>query len=259
MATYNKRGYKQPKPEVEKEEDVNLSKVEMESETAEVFNSLDESASKVGNWFTKNQKLIFGTIGAIALGVVGYATYQNFVVEPKEEDAANKMFQAQQYFEQAINGTSPQTDSLYMLALNGGEGKQGFLGIADTFSGTQAANLSNYYIGISYLNLGKYKEAIQYLEKYKANDEMTKASALGAIGDAFSELKQFKEAYEYYVKAAEVSKDDYNAPRFSFKAGMVALELGNKADAAKWFNNIKTNYKNSPQAAGIEFYIGLAQ
>ena len=51
MATYNKRGYKSPKPEVEKDpafdttvEDVNVN--ESESTTAGVFNTLDETANK---------------------------------------------------------------------------------------------------------------------------------------------------------------------------------------------------------------------
>ena len=48
----------------------------------------------------------------------------------------NEMFQAQQYFDQAVAGTDK--DSLYNLALNGGEGKYGMLDIADEYSGTHS-------------------------------------------------------------------------------------------------------------------------
>ena len=65
MATYKKRGYK-PKTKKEKEE-----VVEENSTTAEVFNTLDEGASKTEEWVVKNQKYIIGTIGAIALLVLG--------------------------------------------------------------------------------------------------------------------------------------------------------------------------------------------
>src|SRR5690554_1004762 len=90
MATYNKRGYKPPKPEVEKEENEALNGT---SETAEVFNSLDSSANKIGAWFTLNQTKVFYGIGVLALAVVGYLGYQNFIMEPKEDEAANEMFQ----------------------------------------------------------------------------------------------------------------------------------------------------------------------
>ena len=39
---------------------------------------------------------------------------------------------------------SNESDSLFRLALNGGEGKYGFLDIVDEYSGTKAANLANY-------------------------------------------------------------------------------------------------------------------
>ena len=61
MATYNKRGYKAPKPEeakVENEFD-EVEAVDVQgSTTAEVFNTLDETASKTEDWVAKNQKLL---------------------------------------------------------------------------------------------------------------------------------------------------------------------------------------------------------
>lgn len=258
MATYNKRGYKQPKPEEDKTELVeNINISEQESETAEVFNSLDENASKVGSWFSKNSKAILYGIGGLAVIAAGYAAYSSFVVEPKEDEAANDMFQAQQYYEQAVNGVG--TDSLYNLALNGGEGKLGFLGIIDEYSGTDAENLAHYYAGTSYLNIGKYKEAIEHLGLFNSDDLIMKAMSLGAIGDAFVELNQLTDAYDYYKKAASSNKNEFTTPRYSFKAGLVALELGKKEEALKLFTDIEENYKGSAEAANIDAYLGMAQ
>lgn len=257
MATYNKRGYKAPKPEVEKDENGAPLINENESETAEVFQSLDSTASKIGAWFTLNQKYVFGFVGAIALGAIGYLGYQHFIVEPKEEEAANEMFQAQQYYDQALNGTA--SDSLFNLALNGGEGKLGFLGVAESYSGSQSAKLAHYYAGVSYLNIGKYKEAIQHLEKFDSKDLVLKAMSLGAIGDAFAELNQKQEALDYYKKAAEHNTNDFTTPRYGFKAGLLALDLGKKEEALKWFKEIKENYKTSPEALNIDLYLGMAQ
>ncbi len=260
MATYNKRGYKTPKEKVEKTEADLVEEVvidEKDSTTAGVFNSLDETASKTEEWVARNQKVIFGVVAAIALVTVGYVLFQKFVTEPKEEDGAAQMFVAQQNFQKAADGV--KSDSLYTLALKGSEGKFGFVDIADKYAGTDAGNLANYYAGIAYLNTGKYTEAIAYLEKFSSKDRVLSALATGAIGDAYAEKNQPKEALSFYLKASEANTNDFTTPRFLLKAGQTALSLGNKADALKYFTEIKEKYEATPEASTIDAMIGLAQ
>ena len=78
MATYKKRGFK-PK---NKAEEAQIE--EHDSTTAEVFNTLDESASKTEEWVQKNQNYILGVIGVIAVGVLAYLGYHQFIQNPKE-------------------------------------------------------------------------------------------------------------------------------------------------------------------------------
>ncbi|MBK9224098.1 MAG: hypothetical protein IPO23_04570 [Flavobacterium sp.] len=260
MATYNKRGYKAPKEKEEKLdnnfiEDVNVD--EKDSTTAGVFNSLDQTASKTEEWVARNQKYIFGIVTAIAVVTVGYLLYQKFVAQPNEEAAATEMFEAQQNFQKAVDGT--KSDSLFALSLKGSEGKYGFKDIAEKYSGTAAGNLANYYAGIASLNTGKYDDAIAYLEKFKSDDAILSVLAVGAIGDAHAQKNQQKEALEYYIKASEMNKNDFTTPRFLLKAGQTSLALGNKADALKYFTQIKEQYESTPEASGIEGLIGLAQ
>lgn len=260
MATFNKRGYRTPKEKEEKLdntyiEDVNVE--EKDSATAGVFNSLDESASRTEAWIEKNQKLILSIVGALALLTVGYLLYQKFIAEPKETEAAEAMFVAQQNFQQAADGV--KSDSLYVLALNGSEGQFGFVEIADQYSGTDAGNLANYYAGIAYLNTGKYTEAIASLEKFKSKDIVLSVLAKGAIGDAYSQKNQPKEALDYYAKASEANRNDFTTPLYLLKAGKTALSLGQKADALKYFSDIKENYEGTPEAQNIDALIGMAQ
>ncbi|AWI25844.1 tetratricopeptide repeat protein [Flavobacterium pallidum] len=262
MATFNKRGYKAPKPKEEKidnqfVDDTDLNIDEKDSATASVFNSLDNTASKTEEFVERNQKLIFGAVFVVALIAAGYFLYQKFVVEVKEAEANKDMFQAQKYFQQATDGVSP--DSLYVLSLNGGEGKYGFVKLADKYSGTDAGNLANYYAGMAYLNTGKFDEAIKYLEKFQSKEEYLSATATGAIGDAHAEKNHLKEALSFYLKAADATKSDAIRPRFLLKAGKVALELGNKADALKYFTEIKESFDVTPEAQNIDVLIGLAQ
>lgn len=261
MATYNKRGYKAPKPEEAKVEN-EFDEVEavdvQDSTTAEVFNTLDATASKTEDWVAKNQKLLLGIVGAIAIGTLGYLLFNRFVVEPKEEKAANEIFQAQQFFQQAVDATE-KNDSLYNLALKGGEGKLGFLAVAEQYSGTAAGNLANYHAGMAYLNLGDFKNAIAYLEKFKSDDAVLKPIALGAIGDALSETNKVDDAISYYKKAAEASENDFTTPRYLFKAAQLYLTAGKKAEANKLFVEIKEKYETSKEGMNIDAFIAMTE
>ncbi|MDW8849136.1 tetratricopeptide repeat protein [Flavobacterium sp. MMLR14_040] len=259
MATYNKRGYKAPKEKEVKEvnEETQVIIDEKDSTTAGVFSKLDETASKTEDWVAKNQKIIIGLVAGIAVATIGYLAYQKFIEAPKQDEAANEMFVAQQNFQKATDGVA--SDSLYKLALNGSEGKFGFVKIADEYSGTDAGNLANYYAGMAYLNTGKFDEAIKYLGDFKSEDLILSALAKGAIGDAYSQKNQQKEALDYYVKAAESNKNDFTTPRFLLKAGKTAIALGQKEDALKYLTDIKENYDTTPEAASVDALIGLAQ
>ena len=259
MATYNKRGYKAPKEKEVKEvtEETQVVIDEKDSTTAGVFSKLDETASRTEDWVAKNQKIIIGLVAGIAVATIGYLAYQKFIEAPKQDEAASEMFMAQQNFEKATNGVA--SDSLYKLALNGSEGKFGFVKIADEYSGTDAGNLANYYAGMAYLNTGKFDEAIKYLGEFKSDEAIVSVLAIGGIGDAYSQKNNQKEALSYYVKAAESNKNDFTTPRFLLKAGKTALALGQKEDALKYLTDIKENYDATPEAASVDALIGLAQ
>ena len=259
MATYNKRGYKAPKPEEAKVENELEEVIDTtDSRTAEVFNTLDETASKTEDWVAKNQKMILGIVGAIAIATIGYVLYNKYVVEEKEAKANNEIFQAQQYFQQAVDATA-KPDSLYNLALKGGEGKLGFVGIAEQYAGTDAGNLANYYAGMAYLNLGDFKNAITYLENFKSDDAILKPLALGAIGDALAETNKVDDAIAHYKKAAEASENDFTTPRFLLKAAQLHLAAGKKAEAHQLFVEIKEKYENSKEGMNVDAFIAMTE
>jgi len=255
MATYKKRGGK-IKSNSEKVNDSEL--LEGESTTAEVFNTLDETANKTEQWVEKNQNIILIAVGAIAVIVLAYLGFVNMIQEPKEKEAMSEMFQAQEYFDQALNATTA-SDSLYNLALNGGNSKYGFLDIIDNYSGTKAANVSNYYAGVAYLNLNDYKNAISYLDAFSSNDAMLGPIAKGAIADAFVELNQLDKALEYYQSAADMQDNEFTRPRFLLKAGIIALQTGNAQKAVTHFTKITQTYKKATEAVKAKAYLSKAE
>ena len=223
-----------------------------------MFSTLDQSASKTEAWVQKNQNFILGAIGVIAIGVLGYLGYNEFIQKPKEASAANELFYPQQYFDQALANETAK-DSLFTLALNGAEGKYGFLDIIQEYKGTKAANLAKYSAGMTYLNLQQYDEAIAQLEDFSSDDAVLGAMAKGGIGDAFSQLNQKEDALDYYEKAISHSTNEYTTPRFLYKAGVLALNLGQKDKAIDFFERIKNEFDASQEANGIDVLIGLAQ
>ena len=251
MATYKKRAGK-PRTKADKD-----AEIEDNSTTAEVFRSLDEGASKTEAWVEKNQKALIGVIGLVAVCVLGYFAYHQYIQKPKEAEAMNEMFQAQNYWEEAL--TAPAKDSLYNLSLQGGEGKYGFLDIIDNYGGTDAANLAHYYAGMAYLNLNKYQEAIAQLDKFSSKDDILAPLAKGGIGDAFVQLNQNDDALKYYEEAAKMRTNDFTTPRFLLKAGIAAMALNKNDKALKHFEKIKEEYPKSPEATKAEIYTGRAE
>lgn len=246
MATYKKRSTNRSNSE--------KSKSGSQSTTKEVFETLDVTASRTEQWVSKNQNIILIAIGVVAVVVIGYLANQRFILEPKEREVAGEIGQAQHYFNLALNSTN-SSDSLYRLALEGGEGKYGFLDIIENYKGTKGARLARYSAGISYLRLGEFNNAIRQLELFKSDDLILNAMSKGAIADAFAGIGQPEEAYEYYVKAAETNKNNFTTPKFLYKAGLLAMDLNRDDKALEFFTQIQDDYPDAHEAELIEILV----
>jgi tetratricopeptide (TPR) repeat protein len=249
MATYKTKGYKS------KSFISNLEELESKSATAGVFNTLDDGASKTEEWVAANQKYIFIVIGIAAVFVLGFLGFDKYVQQPAESNAMNEMHHAQTYFESA---NQTKNDSLFNLSLNGTDGKFGMIDLIENYPGTKASNLASYYAGMSYLNLNDYQNSIKYLSQFKSEDEILGSTALGSIGDCFSQLNQFEDAFEYYQKAINFTSNDFTTPMYLLKAGYIGLEINQSKKSLNFFNRIKNDFSNSIEATNIDALIGMA-
>lgn len=258
MATYQKRGYKKS-IELEEEEvivETNNEEIVEESTTAEVFQTLEETANKSEQWLEKNSKPLFiGLIAAVAI-IFGYMGYNQFVKNPKEKKAANALVYAKQEFTKA--SASDNTEA-FNTALNGAKGNYGLLHIADKFGGTSAGNLAKYYAGISYINLKDYDNAIEFLKDVSTDDAVLNTVIKGSLGDAFLAKNDTDKALDYFEEAANTSKNKAVAPVYLMKAGNVALSLKEFGKAEELFASIKENFPSSSQASNIDLYINQAK
>jgi TolA-binding protein len=116
--------------------------------------------------------------------------------------------------------------------------------------------LATYSDGMAYLNLGDYVNAIDYLDQFDTDDVILKALAKGAIGDAFAEIGQPDEAYDFYVAAVEASDNSFSAPKYLFKAGILGASLGKNSAALDYFRRIQSEFPDSAEARKVEVQIG---
>lgn len=248
MATYKKRGAKKSISKAENQEQ------QIESTTAEVFETLDVSASKTEAFVAKYQNVILTLIGVVSAFVLGYMAYDAYVQAPQREQAVSDLNQAQYYFNLANSSEDNQT--LYNLAINGGQGKYGFLDIIENYSGTPAAELATYSTGMAYLNLKEYEKAITYLSDFSADDIMLSALANGATGDAYAALNQPDQALKFYKAAIDASDNSFTSPKYLFKAGMISAELNKKSEALAYFKRIESDFPEAQEANQIQIQIG---
>ncbi|TXD49039.1 tetratricopeptide repeat protein [Polaribacter sp. IC073] len=251
MATYKKKYKAEGKKEQQQVD-------ESEFETAGVLNTLDETASRSEKWIEKNSKPLFYALVSVVVIFLAYLGYTKYISEPNEIEASNELAFPRKYYDQAATAGSG-IDSLLTLGLEGADGKYGFLDIADSFSGTNAGNLANYYAGVSYLEMKQYDKAIEYLERFNSDDEMLGPVTLGAVGDAFADINQPEDALDYYVKAANKKDNNFTSPLFLYKAGMTAMELKKFDKAESLFIKIKENYPTSDQGRDVEKFINAAK
>src|SRR3990170_5512157 len=155
-------------------------KEEHKHELLENPEALKEKLVGAEHWLERHPKIIVGIAAGILIIVGGYFAF-NYYKNNQNILAQNEMFQAVYYFE---------ADSLDK-ALNGDGNNLGFLQIIDEFGITDAANLANYYAGVSYLKQGKYELSRLYLEDFSANDLLIQARAYSLFGDAFMEEKKY--------------------------------------------------------------------
>ena len=222
-----------------------MSKKEQE----EVIVDVEEVYSKTEKYIEENKNSLSIIIGAVLVVVAGYFGYKYMYVQPLEEEAQEQIWKAEQYFEQ---------DS-FRLALNGDGNYFGFLQIADNYSVTKTGNLANYYAGICYLRLGNYNNAIEYLKNFDSNDALIAPIASGAIGDAYMELGNAQEAIDFYLKAANQSKNKFTSPIYYMKAALAYETLNDYKNSADIYEILIKEFSDTKEGRMAVKYLARAK
>lgn len=219
------------------------------AETKSQAPNIEERLSNFEHWVNENRKVLTYVVGGIFAVVAAYVGFTKFYLAPKNIEANNQSFMAQEWY---------KIDS-FNLALNGDGNFPGFLSIMEDYKWTDAANLAHYYVGTIYLKQGKFQDALDELKKFNGKDKMVTNMAYGAIGDASSELGKMDDAIDYYKKAAYHAETELLTPMFLKKAGMLLEYQKKNAEAKKIYQEIKAKYPNTSEGREMDKYIARTE
>ena len=185
---------------------------------------MEEALSTSEAFIIKYKSRILGAIAAVVIIIAGFMGYKHFISEPNEIKASAALFKGEQYFgadnfETALNG-----DSI---------GYKGFLKVAD-------------------------EEAMKYLNKFSADDQLVSPALLGTMGNCYAQAGQLDKAAATLMKAADKADSQALSPIYLIQAGQIYEKLGKNSEAVNAYTLIKNKYFNSYQSMDIDKYIERA-
>ncbi|TDO28054.1 YfgM family protein [Sediminibacterium goheungense] len=202
--------------------------------------------AKAQGFWQQYQKIIIGAVAVVVIGIAGWFGYNEYIVKPKEEKAAEALFKAEEYFRMDSSN----------LALNGDGQTRGALYVIKNFSGTKAANLAHFYAGVSYLKLGDFNNAVKYLKDFSTDAKQIQLLAYGALGDACAEQNKTDDAISYYKKAGSTfDKDDNNSAEYLFRAALLLETKGKNDEALALYKEIKEKFPKTDKGFQADRYI----
>ena len=215
----------------------------------------EQTLNNQEQFFLKYRKQILIAVAAILLIIAGWLAYKTFVAEPRENKASTAMAKAQEMF----------AERDFQKALNGDKTNEGFLSVIENYGGTDAANRAKGYAGLCYAQMGKWQEAVKYLEDFSPkSDAIISPAIVAALGNAYANTGKVDEAISTLKEAASMadsrseSVNNTTSPTYLLQAARL-LESQKKTDEAlKIYKQIKEKYVNSAVAQDIDKYIERA-
>lgn len=210
------------------------NKQEEEAKTG--IENLNEHLTSAGRYVESNRKRIFWIVGILVVIAAFVISYLFIFRNP------------------SLNKTMEQYAEVELKADNDSVAAKMYSKVAEEGSGN-GAKLAALDAGQAYYRLGKYKEALKYLDKFETDDDVLMANALVLKGDCYVNLKQYDKALDTYNKA--IKADDGNpevAPRVMVKMANIYNAQKKYDKAAEMFRTIKEQYPRFQYGVGVDAY-----
>jgi tetratricopeptide (TPR) repeat protein len=211
----------------------------------EVLVDVAEVTHKAESWFETNKKvLLVGLIGVVAIigGSIAWKTY----VAGKQKEALQAVWRAESLFEK---------DSFATALSSTDANSKGFQQIIDKYGSTPAGNVAQLYAGISYMQLGKFDEAIKALDNFSPVGSVSPALKYGLLGDAYSEKKDFSKALKYYKDASTAGSIEELNAMYLKRYAMLSEQQNDLGSALSAYQELKEKYPSTQDGGGVDKYI----
>ncbi len=217
----------------------NRNEVEEQNAIDKLNTNLSEASEKIA----QNKKVIFWTVGGLAVVAAFVLSYFFIYRNPR----LNKAYEAYNQVEIQAMGN----DSI---------AAEGYKKVADQYGSSSAGNLAALSAAEAYYGQGKYREAVKYLENFSTSEPVLAANALALTGDCYVNLKQYDKALDYFNKA--IKKADKNpqiTPRVLLKEANVYDEQKKYDKALECYMQIKNQYPSFQTGNGIDIDAYIAR
>lgn len=206
----------------------------------------NQKRASISNYYSQNTKKVnyiaIGVLAIIGLGIY----YINFYKPSQEKAASEKLAKLHYYF---------KNDSMQVV-LNGFKPLKvvSAPSIADDYSSTRAGKEAALMAGIAYLKTGKFKNALEYLDKTAAKDELLSAAVISLKASCKSEMGNLNDAADLFEQAAAMADNEF-AATYLKKAGIHHELNKDYKSALKCYETIQKKYSATPEGSDIEKYI----
>lgn len=192
----------------------------------------------------KFQKILSGIFTGVIFVIIAWIAYGRYQ-ESQNEECQKEMFWAEKYFRQ---------DS-FLKALQGSAQHMGFISLAEEYGSTPAGNLCKLYAGLCYLKLGKFSDAVEYLEEYDKPKSFLGAMAYHALAGAYAEVGEIEKAAQAYEKAGRTAPNSQTTPLLFLQAALLYEEIADKNKARKLYQEIIDHYPTSQDKVTAEKHL----
>lgn len=138
------------------------------------------------------------------------------------------------------------------------ENIRGLQSIVETYSETEAVELTKLYLANSYYELKDYNQALQYYRETDLSDKTLMSSAIAGIGSCLEAIGDFASAAAAFEKAASKNPKGVLTPDYLNSAATNYISIGKKEKGVELLKRLKRDHPNSAVARDADRLIAFA-
>ena len=189
------------------------------------IDKLNSNLSSASEKIANNKKIIYWILGAIVV-IAGFILSYFFI-----------------YRNPHLKGAAEAYNEVEIKAANDSVAAVEYKKVAEKFTHTPAGHLAALEAAENFYDQGKYKEALECLDKANVGEDVLMANVIILKGDCYVNLKQYDKALNEFKDAVKKGdKNDQIVPRALLKCANIYDEQKKYDKALECYEQIKNDY-----------------